>query len=378
MEKELQRILADPEVADAILWITPEVEGSDVIRQVEAPAIVRRGREDDLFFALPVAAGGLGYEEAAELLSDHLGAEDLSTWKILVLGDDDLAEEEGRRALTHRGALRVAERVLRRRLAVLHRSLENADDPLRVRVFTYAAPGFESGWALSLDWHQHFDYRIAAPGAWDTVLLPRLRAVRRAIDKKAAGRPVELSGRCSNTAALALGRTFTSLAPVQCTWSQWSSKRPAQVWHQGAEREATGFRARTSGGSLKADGLAVLFSITEDVETAFGKSKADLPDFRAILRIGPPPNQAGKFEPFDIQSPGQALDIVEIAVEAIRAARREYPVSAIHLFPSIPGGIAFLLGQRLNTLGPVQTYEVREPDSIGKYRPEVLLRAEDF
>jgi len=378
MEEELKRVLADPETANAILWITPEVEASEMIRQVEAPAVLQRAREDDLFFVVPVAAGGLGYREAAKIVSGHLGAEDLSTWKILVLGDQDLAEDGDRRVLTSRGAPRVAERVLHRRLAALHRSLEASADPLRVRLHTYAAPGFEPGWTLSLDWHHHFSHRQAELGIWDSVLLPRLRTVRRAIDRQASGRPVELSGRCTNSAALALGRTFPSLAPVRCTWRQWSPKGPAQVWHQGAEREETGFRARASGSSLEADGLAVLFSLTEDVEPAFGRSKADLPAFRAILRIGPPPADDGKFKDFKIETPGQAMDIVEIAVDAIRAARREYPVSTIHLFPSIPGGIAFLLGQRLNTLGPIQTYEIREPDSIGKYRPEVLLRAEDF
>lgn len=130
------------------------------------------------------------------------------------------------------------------------------------------------------------------------------------------------------------------------------------------------------GGALDADGLAVLLSITEDVAGAFGASKGDLPPFRASLKIEPPRTDSGDFQPLWLNTPGQAADLVAQTVDALRAARRAYPTArTLHLFASIPVGAAFLLGQSLNTLGPVQTYEVEEDTStVGVYRPELLLR----
>ena len=45
---------------------------------------------------------------------------------------------------------------------------------------------------------------------------------------------------------------------------------------------------------------------------------------------------------------------------------------------SVPVGLAMLIGQLLNTLGPVQTYEHIQVDAIGVYEPAAVLgRVED-
>src|SRR5271169_2614374 len=53
-EDALRRVLADPGTASAIMFATPEVEHSPVIRDIEAPAIVARHLRGDGFFAVPV------------------------------------------------------------------------------------------------------------------------------------------------------------------------------------------------------------------------------------------------------------------------------------------------------------------------------------
>jgi hypothetical protein len=52
-----------------VVWLTPEVETSDVIRRVELPLILRRARDRDAFFVNPVAAGGLDYGAAAAIVT---------------------------------------------------------------------------------------------------------------------------------------------------------------------------------------------------------------------------------------------------------------------------------------------------------------------
>ena len=61
---ELRRILDDRLTANALLWITPDVESSDVIRKIEVPGILKRVRAGDGFFLVPVCAGGIIYQRA--------------------------------------------------------------------------------------------------------------------------------------------------------------------------------------------------------------------------------------------------------------------------------------------------------------------------
>ena len=70
----------------------------------------------------------------------------------------------------------------------------------------------------------------------------------------------------------------------------------------------------------------------------------------------------------------QAVDIAMTVAEAIRDARRGFrPLSVVHLFMAVPIGLAVLIGQSLNTLGPVQTYEHVSIDGTGIYRAAARL-----
>ena len=42
-------------------------------------------------------------------------------------------------------------------------------------------------------------------------------------------------------------------------------------------------------------------------------------------------------------------------------------------FLSVPAGLAVMIGQMLNTFGPVQTYEHLSTDAVGVYEPAALL-----
>src|SRR5882672_8388139 len=52
-EAALRNVLLDPTTANAVLWITPEVADSPVIRTVEAPLILQRAQAGDDFFLIP-------------------------------------------------------------------------------------------------------------------------------------------------------------------------------------------------------------------------------------------------------------------------------------------------------------------------------------
>jgi len=83
--------------------------------------------------------------------------------------------------------------------------------------------------------------------------------------------------------------------------------------------------------------------------------------------------KAGNY-PHDIETPGHAVDIVGVVSEALRRARDTLqPRGTVHLFLAVPAGLAVMIGQSLNTFGPIQTYEHVGTEAVGVYQPAALL-----
>jgi hypothetical protein len=106
-EDAIRRVLADPLTANAVLFITPEIETSPIIREVEVPQIIARAGADDGFFVVPLAAGALDYGAAADAASNHLSAHNLTSWNM---------EKVAPAILTPEAAAQIARRVLAQRL----------------------------------------------------------------------------------------------------------------------------------------------------------------------------------------------------------------------------------------------------------------------
>src|ERR1700761_5372093 len=126
-EDELRRVLADQTIASAVLFITPEVETSVVIREVEVPKIIRRAEARDGFFVVPLAAGGLDFVKAAEATSNHLSAQNLADWNMHKVAAPMILPQH---------AADIANRVLVQRIDAVHRAMPNGE-PLRI--------GFDGG-----------------------------------------------------------------------------------------------------------------------------------------------------------------------------------------------------------------------------------------
>jgi hypothetical protein len=76
-ESLLCEAIADPTTANAVCWLTPEVETSAVITRTELPGIWRRIQAGDGFFMIPVAAGGVNYPDVTRIAGTYLGVHDL-------------------------------------------------------------------------------------------------------------------------------------------------------------------------------------------------------------------------------------------------------------------------------------------------------------
>ena len=357
---ELRTVLRDPSTAGAVLWITPEVEGSDVIRKLETPEIMARVGKREGFFLQPVAAGGLDYGEAAEKADRHLGIENLKRWNLEKVEGDPIGAAE---------ATRVAELVLKRRLQEIDRKLP-PNEPLRLKISTRVKPPSIAGVAVNLQWMDRFEGRIAGPGAWDDRLLPALNVVAMAVREHAPGRAVEAEGLCVLPAAMALGTAFLAPAGFDLRWRQCKVGREDQIWSLSTSRQTADVDVDAKEDDLASEDVAVLISINRDVEEALRESRDQLPSFRGYVRLrGPDGGEA------DLESPGQAVDAVRRTVEKVKRVQREWRnVRRVHVFMSAPTGFAVMFGQLINGLGPVQTYEHLQQDAIGVYRRAALLR----
>ncbi|MGO8974334.1 MAG: SAVED domain-containing protein [Steroidobacteraceae bacterium] len=362
-EDEIRRVLSDPSTANAVLFITPEVEVSSIIRNVEVPKIIGRAEASDSFFVVPVAAGGLDYATAAEVTSNCLSAANLTYWNV---------HRVPGAVVTSADAATVASRVLVERVKAIHAALPPGA-PLRLGLFARRPPPFEPGTAFCADWSAHFRDKQASPAAWEDRLLPALARIAAAARQYAPGRAVEAFGLPTLPAATALGCTFSSTSGISVSWRQYSLGQSDQIWTLSAPRTTSGFMARLVSYDASARDIAVLVSVTDEVEPLFASFKKNLPNLRALVHVAKP----GPY-PHRLAAPGEASDVAMVTHEGLRRARREYgDVGTIHLFQATPAGVAMLIGQLLNTFGLVQTYEHVTIDGSGVYRPAALLRPND-
>jgi hypothetical protein len=358
-EELLREVLAAETTSNAVCWLTPDVEQSNVITRTELPCIMKRIDRRDGFFMTPIAAGGLGYESVRKIVGTYSGTHDLGKWNIRKVTGDPISIQD---------AADVAAKVLRRRIQEMSNRLPSGQ-PLRLVLNSRKKPAFEPGVALSLDWTYRFDGRMAKPAAWNDFLVPALETVAQMIEQYAAGRAIVAEGLCALPAAVALGVTFLTTRRVPISWHQVCPNRPAEIWSLSETPENSGFAAHSHADDSSANDVALLVSVASNVEPAFAASRQGLPPFRCIVSVTKP----GQY-PHDIKTPAEAVDIIQIIGRALREARDTFqPRGKIHLFLAVPAGLAMMLGQTLNTFGPIQTYEHIATDAVGMYRPSVFL-----
>jgi SMODS-associated and fused to various effectors sensor domain len=356
----LEEALAAENTANAVCWLTPDVETSAVITRTELPGIMRRIDSKDGFFMVPVAAGGMDYEDVTRFVGTYLGLHDLGQWNVRKVTSDPVSEEE---------AAGIARRVLHRRMRAVMNQL-TPDAPLRIGLNTRKKPAFEPGMALSVDWTHRFDGRIVnAPGLWEQRLLPSLEIIAQAIEQYAPGRRLVAEGLCALPAAIALGTVFLATRGLPLAWRQISPNRPPQLWSLNARPEPSGFEAQIVENNPAGEDLVLLVSVTSNVEAAFAATRPQLHQIRGFVTVAKP----GTY-PHDLETPGQARDVVEVVVKGLRRARDVLqPRGTLHVFLAVPAGLAMMIGQMLNTFGPVQTYEHVATDSVGVYQPAARL-----
>lgn len=344
-ETALRRVLEDPQTSGAILLVTPEVEQSAAIRNLEVPGIFARVSRDDGFFAVPLAAGGLGYGDIGRVLGPGTGLTEMSGFNILK-SDGDLIDAAF--------AAEVARRVLRERLLAFC-GVTPAAAPVTFRVGTRPGLPKTAGFTLLADLGHRFGSRHATTGSWEGFILPAFRAVATELARSAPGREIRAGGYLPLPAAAALGSAFPSIGPVRASWMQEQAKfgLEPERWALDVPEANCGFVVEEGPLDMAGSDLALLVSATNDVVHGFTLSRAGLP-LRTAVHIKPREPRPDRL----LLDAATGRHLACLAIDALRRVAGERRIrGTVHLFLAVPAGVAFMIGQQLNTFGRVQTYE---------------------
>lgn len=367
-EDALRCIVEDPSIASAILWITPEVEHSPIIRQIEAPGFLNRVRNRDGFYLVPVLAGGVDFGNAGIVVDPRFTLEDVPGWN-LHKAKGEIDPPTGIERVRAHVAASVACQVLRRRVEAIRATIPT-ERPLVLRVATRTPPARATPADLVFDWRHRFDGRHAKPGVWDTHICPALKSVSDAIVEFASTRQILCEGHVPLTGAAALGAAFLQPLGFRAAWRQEIPGRDPQEWSLADAPKPVVLSVSETAGQIDANELAVLVSINANAESGFAASRPDLPAFRSVVHLHGPDKK-----PFYFANGGEAVSAAQQVIEAIKeASDRTRYTGTTHLFLCGPAGIAFLIGQLCNQLMPLQTYEFDPEDRGGRYSPAAIIR----
>jgi hypothetical protein len=222
---------------------------------------------------------------------------------------------------------------------------------------------------IELDWTSYFqlDSRtVATQSQWEKELFPQLRNARGKFAAMEGGTYIDFRGKLPLTASLAVGFVFSEGFGARFRVEQPSGGETL-FWRSDAGIETFELEARETPLNDKATEGIVALSITGDATPDIERLVYSHPGrFRAILSLSPKQGPSAT----SIRTAGEASSVATHTKEELRRLRREHGLSALHLVLYSPSSVALFLGQRMNALGTVLTWE-RSPD--GSYQPSVTL-----
>ncbi|WP_425005589.1 SAVED domain-containing protein [Mycolicibacterium sp. S3B2] len=360
-EATIRSVLRDENTSGAILWLTPDVEDSAIIKNVEVPEAVGRYRRDDDFWLIVVLADGLEYSDVTDLFNDSLGIDDLAAWNLTKVSTPWASATD---------VSQVARAALRHRITRL--AADGSAASIRVSVQAKGTMSTGPDDDLALDWTKYFLSGAPEHLAWEA-MSAAARDVSAALKQLTPATTVlELSGTPSVPSAMLLGSKFSARDGRNPTWLQRQPNGDSVTpWRRTDSSSAA--LAKERGWvvsppvyrSASAHALAVCVNVSDTVTEGFARSRASAPEWRAVLEIKSAAGRNTRSEPL---SPDEAASLVHLIIDAIRETRAQVlGIDSIHFYIAGPTGLAFLLGTFLATLPIIATYEY--DTASGLYAP---------
>jgi len=231
------------------------------------------------------------------------------------------------------------------------------DDPaVSLWIHGWGKRAFDREPTIELDWTKYFDRstrRIPDQNVWNSALLTDLERAKRQLSEQPNGSYIDFRGKLPLTAVIAVGAMFSEVAGFKFRAEQ-PTRGENYLWRSGARLSERTFQVTEEGFKSSGPDILVALSITGDA-TADVRILAEQLQGRLKATIYAEPDNG----PGDraITSAEDAVALAVRAKELIRNSRNKYRASQTHLVLYAPASFCLFLGQRLNALGPIVTYE---------------------
>jgi hypothetical protein len=262
-------------------------------------------------------------------------------------GSYEFAYEYGRSSISIGGSAEYAD------VPKLYRRLLPTTTP-SIGIFAWADPPPDRAFTILLDWTAYYkrDTRqIQDQSTWDSILLPKLRQVKKQLRQTAGLEYITVQARAPLTVMLALGFVFPQVDDFRFHFEQVSNPTGKEVWKSYEPPSSLKFRVEEH--SEPGADLLIAFSVS-------GSAKADID---ILLQETSQPFSIIYCEPESGASPtsiASNADATALTIDAHRIMQKyikQYRVTTSHLILYAPLGFCLFLGQKLNALGTVITYE---------------------
>jgi hypothetical protein len=348
LRDELGRVIDSDDIASAIIYVSPGVKDSEIIRHVEVPALIERGRNHD--FPLLIFAADLDHREAISALGP-------------AVSNDHFVIEVKKKAGQRVGraeAARLTKMILSELLKV-HDRHADPKERFRLEIDDRQGQDHRSDAHLLLDWSRlPSTEKGPTLGAFRQIIQPTLRRLGRSV----RNRSIEVGGRMSFSSALAVGLQFKQVTGCHAIFQGHGPKGKIDIFDIRDPAVESGFRAEVTEMG-PGPGIALVFSVTHHILDAVNdmirrdattRAAQRQTNIGTLIHIRPDPDPGLRDFTRTILTGPQTLDLVEKARKAATAA---VPTKGrtLHLFFAAPVGLAFLFGQLANTSGTIIGYE---------------------
>jgi hypothetical protein len=226
--------------------------------------------------------------------------------------------------------------------------------------------------AVELDWTKYFDRDSRAvpdQETWERHLYPELREAKKELDRHRRAPFIDVRGKLPLTATLAVGAVFPEVGGYTIRAEQPTHGRTV-LWRSDSGASDRRFKITSKKRNVEARGNDVLIALSitgvalKEVSDLFDQRSEDL----AAMIYAEPNNGPGDGA---LHSDSDAVALAIHAKEIIRDCQREYNPSQIHLVVYGPAAYCLFLGQRLNALGKILTYERNQDRG---YKPSLSIQ----
>ena len=222
---------------------------------------------------------------------------------------------------------------------------------------------------VEIDWTASFDRaerRIPPLDAWPA-MLAQLDEARGQFLKEPEGRYIDFRGKASLTVGLAVGTKFPEVGGFSFRAEQ-PTHTEIFLWHSTASASGAAFEVKYEAGTVPGDDLLVFLAVSGDARAdAQGFFESSGRKFAKLVYAEPAGGTGGAA----VRGDADAVALAESAKTLIRTQRQGARAKRTHLIVFGPLTFCLFLGQRLNALGTIITYERTEE---GGYQPSVTLK----